>query len=584
MDIFAIISLIGGLALFLYGMNIMGEGLEKLAGSRLEKIFEKLTSNKFKGLILGMTITAIIQSSSTTTVMLVGFVNSGIMKLSQAIPIIMGSNIGTTITSWILSLSGLESDNFFIRMLKPTSFSPIIALVGIILIMTKKSDKAKVIGNALLGFSILMFGMDTMSSAVEPLSEVPEFKEVMAKFSNPFLGVIVGTVLTAIIQSSAASIGMLQSLSNANLITFGSAIPIILGQNIGTCATALLSCIGANKNAKRVAIVHLFFNVIGTVVFLSVFYILNAFFNFTFLNDTVSSFNIAVVHTVFNVVATIIMFPLTNLLEKLAYLVIKDTEEKEEVQMLDERILNTPSVALEQSRNVTNKMCEKTIKAIMLSLDVFKSYDEAKVEKVKTYETMVDAYEDRIGSYLLRLNSCNLSETDGKCISELLHVIGDFERISDHAMNIIEISEELHSKKIEFSNDAYEEMMVLIHAITDILNMTAKAFENNDVELAHQIEPLEEVIDRLRVEMRNRHIQRLKDGKCTMELGFVFTDLLTELERVSDHCSNIAVCMIQIEENNAVEVHEYLSVLSKDSEFEKQCQDFAVNYKLPKQA
>ena len=584
MDIFAVISLIGGLALFLYGMNIMGEGLEKLAGSKLEKIFEKLTSNKFKGLILGMTVTAIIQSSSTTTVMLVGFVNSGIMKLSQAIPIIMGSNIGTTITSWILSLSGLESDNFFIKMLKPTSFSPIIALVGIILIMTKKSDKAKVIGNALLGFSILMFGMNTMGSAVEPLSEVPEFREVMAKFSNPFLGVIVGAVLTAIIQSSAASVGMLQSLSNANLITFGSAIPIILGQNIGTCATALLSCIGANKNAKRVAIVHLFFNVIGTVVFLAIFYTLNAFFDCTFLNDNVSSFNIAVVHTIFNVVATIIMFPFINLLEKLAFLVIKDTEEKEEVQMLDERILNTPSVALEQSRNVTNKMCEKTIKAIMLSLDVFKSYDEAKAEKVRTYETMVDAYEDRIGSYLLKLNSRNLSETDSKCISELLHVIGDFERISDHAMNIIEISEELHSKKIEFSNDAYEEMMVLIHAITDILNMTAKSFENNDVELAHQVEPLEEVIDRLRLEMRNRHIQRLKDGKCTMELGFVFTDLLTELERVSDHCSNIAVCMIQIEENNAVEVHEYLNVLSKDSEFEKQCQDFAVNYRLPKQA
>lgn len=584
MDIFAVISLIGGLALFLYGMNIMGEGLEKLAGSKLEKIFEKLTSNKFKGLILGMTVTAIIQSSSTTTVMLVGFVNSGIMKLSQAIPIIMGSNIGTTITSWILSLSGLESDNFFIKMLKPTSFSPIIALVGIILIMTKKSDKAKVIGNALLGFSILMFGMNTMGSAVEPLSEVPEFREVMAKFSNPFLGVIVGAVLTAIIQSSAASVGMLQSLSNANLITFGSAIPIILGQNIGTCATALLSCIGANKNAKRVAIVHLFFNVIGTVVFLTIFYTLNAFCNFTFLNDNVSSFNIAVVHTIFNVVATIIMFPFINLLEKLAYLVIKDTEEKEEVQMLDERILNTPSVALEQSRNVTNKMCEKTIKAIMLSLDVFKSYDEAKAEKVRTYETMVDAYEDRIGSYLLKLNSRNLSETDSKCISELLHVIGDFERISDHAMNIIEISEELHSKKIEFSNDAYKEMMVLIHAITDILNMTTKSFENNDVELAHQVEPLEEVIDRLRLEMRNRHIQRLKDGKCTMELGFVFTDLLTELERVSDHCSNIAVCMIQIEENNAVEVHEYLNVLSKDSEFEKQCQDFAVNYRLPKQA
>lgn len=584
MDFFSILTLIGGLALFLYGMNAMGDGLAKVSGGKLEKILENLTSSPIKAVLLGAAVTGVIQSSSATTVMVVGFVNSGIMKLSQAIPIIMGSNIGTTITSWILSLSGLESDNFFIKMLKPTSFSPIIALVGIILIMTKKSDKAKVIGNALLGFSILMFGMNTMGSAVEPLSEVPEFREVMAKFSNPFLGVIVGAVLTAIIQSSAASVGMLQSLSNANLITFGSAIPIILGQNIGTCATALLSCIGANKNAKRVAIVHLFFNVIGTVVFLAIFYTLNAFFDFTFLNDNVSSFNIAVVHTIFNVVATIIMFPFINLLEKLAYLVIKDTEEKEEVQMLDERILNTPSVALEQSRNVTNKMCEKTIKAIMLSLDVFKSYDEAKAEKVRTYETMVDAYEDRIGSYLLKLNSRNLSETDSKCISELLHVIGDFERISDHAMNIIEISEELHSKKIEFSNDAYEEMMVLIHAITDILNMTAKSFENNDVELAHQVEPLEEVIDRLRLEMRNRHIQRLKDGKCTMELGFVFTDLLTELERVSDHCSNIAVCMIQIEENNAVEVHEYLNVLSKDSEFEKQCQDFAVNYRLPKQA
>lgn len=584
MDIFAVISLIGGLALFMYGMHVMGESLEKLAGGKLEKTFEKLTSNKFKGLLLGMTVTAIIQSSSTTTVMLVGFVNSGIMKLSQAIPIIMGSNIGTTITSWILSLSGLESDNFFIKMLKPTSFSPIIALIGIILIMTKKNDKTKVIGNALLGFAVLMFGMDTMSSAVKPLSEIPEFREVMAKFSNPFLGVIVGAVLTAIIQSSSTSVGMLQSLSNANLITFGSAIPIILGQNIGTCVTALLSCIGANKNAKRVAVVHLFFNVIGTVVFLIIFYTLNAFLNFTFLNDTISGFNVAVVHTIFNVVATAIMFPLINVLEKLAYLVVKDTEEKEELQMLDERLLNTPSVALEHSKNVTTKMGEKTIKAITLALDVFKNYDEHKAEKVTIYENMVDAYEDRIGSYLLKLSSRNLSESDSRCVSELLHVIGDFERISDHAMNIVEIAEELHIKKIEFSNDAYDELMVLIHAITDILDMTEKCFANNDIQLAHQVEPLEEVIDRLRVEMRNRHIQRLKDGKCTMELGFVFTDLLTELERVSDHCSNIAVCMIQIEENNAVEVHEYLNVLTKDSQFEKQCQDFSINYQLPKQA
>ncbi|MCD7799593.1 MAG: Na/Pi cotransporter family protein [Ruminococcus sp.] len=584
MDIFAVISLIGGLAMFLYGMNVMGESLEKLAGGKLEKIFEKLTSNRLKGLLLGMTVTAVVQSSSTTTVMLVGFVNSGIMKLSQAISIIMGANIGTTITSWILSLSGLESDNFFIKMLKPSSFAPIIALIGIILVMSKKNDKTKVIGNALLGFAILMTGMSTMSSSVEPLAEIPEFKELLAKFSNPVLGVLVGAILTAVIQSSAASVGMLQSLSNNGLITFGSAIPIILGQNIGTCATALLSCIGANKNAKRVAVVHLYFNVIGTVVFLIGFYALNSLLEFAFLNDAITSFNVAIVHTIFNLVTTIIMFPMINILEKLAYLTVKDTEEKEEIQMLDERLLNTPTVALEQARNVTIKMAEKTIKSITLALDVFKNYDSKKADKVVVYENMVDAYEDRIGSYLLKLSSRNLTETDSKSTSELLHVIGDFERISDHAMNIIEISEELHSKKNEFSNDAYEELMVLMHAITDVLDMTAKSFANNDINLAHQVEPLEEVIDRLRLEMRNRHIQRLKDGKCTMELGFIFTDLLTELERVSDHCSNIAVCMIQIEENNAVEVHEYLNVLSKDSEFEKQCQNFATNYKLPKQA
>lgn len=584
MDIFAIISLIGGLALFMYGMHIMGESLEQLAGGKLEKIFEKLTSNKFKGLILGMTVTAIIQSSSTTTVMLVGFVNSGIMKLSQAIPIIMGSNIGTTITSWILSLSGLESDNFLIKMLKPTSFAPIVSLIGIVLIMTKKGDKFKTIGNALLGFSILMFGMDTMGSSVEPLSENEQFKEIMAMFSNPILGVLVGAILTAIIQSSAASIGMLQSLSNKGLITFGSAIPIILGQNIGTCATALLSCIGANKNAKRVAVVHLFFNVIGTFVFLILFYSLDAIIGFTFLESEVTSFNIAIVHTIFNVVATLIMFPFINFLEKLAYVVIKDTEEKEEIQILDERLLQTPSVALEQAKSVTVKMAEKTIKSITLALDVFKDYDSKKAEKVIIYENMVDAYEDRIGSYLVKLSSKNLSESDSKSISELLHVIGDLERISDHAINIVETSEEMHTKKIEFSNYAYEEMMVLIHAVTDVLNMTEKCFAENDVNLAHQIEPLEEVIDRLRLEMRSRHIQRIKNGKCTMELGFLYTDLLTELERISDHCSNIAVCMIQIEENNTFDFHEYINNLTENKDFENSVDDFSKNYKLPKRA
>lgn len=584
MDIFAVISLIGGLAMFMYGMNVMGESLEKLAGGKLEKIFEKLTSNPFKGLILGMTVTAIIQSSSTTTVMLVGFVNSGIMKLSQAISIIMGANIGTTITSWILSLSGIEGDSFFIKMLKPSSFSPIIALIGIILIMSKKGDKTKVIGNALLGFSILMFGMDTMSSSVKPLAEVPEFKEILAKFSNPVLGVLVGAILTAIIQSSAASVGMLQSLSQTGMITFGSAIPIILGQNIGTCATALLSCIGANKNAKRVAIVHLYFNVIGTFIFLAIFYTLNALFDFTFLNDTVTGFNIAIVHTIFNLVTTIVMFPLINVLEKLAYLTIKETEEKEEIQILDERLLNTPSVALEQARNVTVTMAEKTLKSIMLALEVFKNYDSKKAEKVIVYENMVDAYEDRIGSYLVKLGAKNLSEADSKSTSELLHVIGDLERISDHAINIVETSEEMISKKIKFSADAYDELIVLVNAVSDVLNMTEKCFANNDISLAHKIEPLEEVIDRLRLELRNRHIQRLKNGKCTMELGFLYTDLLTELERVSDHCSNIAVCMIQIEENNAFDFHEYTNHLSENEEFESRVDSFSKNYQLPKRS
>ncbi len=584
MDIFSVISLIGGLAMFMYGMNVMGESLEKLAGGKLEKIFEKLTSNRFKGLLLGMLVTAVIQSSSTTTVMLVGFVNSGIMKLSQAISIIMGANIGTTITSWILSLSGLDGDSFFIKMLKPTSFSPIIALIGIVLIMSKKSDKTKVIGNALLGFSILMFGMSTMGDAVKPLAEVPGFKETLAKFSNPVLGVLVGAVLTAIIQSSAASVGMLQSLSNSGLITFGSAIPIILGQNIGTCATALLSCVGANKNAKRVAVVHLYFNVIGTVVFLIGFYALNQFIGFTFLNDEVSSFKIAVVHTIFNLVTTIIMFPMVNVLEKLAYMTVKDTEEKEEVQILDERLLNTPSVALEHAKNVTVKMGEKTLKSITLALEVFKEYDKKKAEKVITYENMVDAYEDRIGSYLVKLSSKNLSENDSKTISELLHVIGDFERISDHAINIVETTEEMVTKKIDFSKHAYEEMLVLITAVTDVLNMTEKCFAENDTQLAHQIEPLEEVIDRLRYEMRDRHIQRIKNGKCTMELGFLYTDLLTELERISDHCSNIAVCMIQLEENNTLDFHEYINTLSENQDFEKRVKSFSKNYQLPKRA
>ena len=583
MSIFDVFSLLGGLALFLYGMNVMSAKLEKLAGSKLETIFEKLTSNIFKSLLLGIGVTAIIQSSSATTVMLVGFVNSGIMTLSQVIPIIMGSNIGTTVTSWLLSMSGISGDSFFIKLLNPKAFSPILALIGIVLTMVSKKDKNKDIGGILLGFAILMTGMETMSGSVEGLKEVPQFTSMFTLFSNPILGVLVGAVLTAIIQSSSASVGILQALSTTGSITFGSAVPIIMGQNIGTCVT-LLSGIGANKSAKRVAIVHLYFNIIGTVIFMVGFYGLNAIINFSFIDDQVSAFNIAIVHTIFNVTATLILLPFNKVLEKLAYLTIKDDQSKEQNELLDERLLNTPTVAVENCHSLTITMGEVSKKTISTAISSIGNYTSDAETFVSENETLTDDYEDKIGTYLVKLSSKNLSENDSKYISEYLHIIGDFERIADHATNVMETSKEMYEKNIKFSKTACKELNILYSAINEILSLSLDALQSNDTVKASNVEPLEEAIDRIILELKNRHIERLKQDACTIENGFIFCDILTNLERVSDHCSNIAVCIIQIN-NGDFETHRYINdIKNSGEEFEVKCKTYLDKYALPTMA
>lgn len=586
MTIFNFISLLGGLALFLYGMNVMSYKLEKLAGGSLEKIFEKLTSNRFKGLLLGVLVTAVVQSSSATTVMLVGFVNSGIMRLSQAISIIMGANIGTTVTTWLLSLSGLEGDSILIQLCKPENFAPVFALVGIILRMANKSGKKNDIGGILIGFALLMMGMDTMGNSVEPLRESKAFENLMLLFSNPVLGVLVGALLTAVIQSSAASVGMLQSLSQSGKITFGSALPIILGQNIGTCVTAILSSAGANKNARRVAVVHLYFNIIGTVIAMIIYYTLDAFIDFSFANNTVTGFSIAIVHTIFNLGTTALLLPFTGLLEKLAYLTVRDDEKKGDAEapvLLDDRFLSTPGVAIEQCRNVTNRMASLAKTTILLSLDLYNTYDDEKAQMVTVNEDVIDTYEDIIGTYLVKLSGRSLTMDDSRSVSCLLHAIGDFERISDHAVNIQETAKEIHDKNIRFSDSAKRELSVMFRAVEDILDLTVKAFEERDPALARKVEPLEEVVDTLRAEMKSRHIKRLRDKTCTIEQGFVFTDLLTDLERVSDHCSNVAVNLIQISDDS-FENHQYLNTLKQDDnkEFIDQYKEYAIKYLLPK--
>lgn len=573
MDIFSVLTMVGGLALFLYGMQVMGDGLAKVSGGKLERILENLTSNPIKAVLLGAGVTAVIQSSSATTVMVVGFVNSGIMKLNQAVGIIMGANIGTTVTSWILSLSGLQGDNVFVKLCKPSSFSPLLAVIGVIFLLFIKDEKKKDIGAIMVGFAVLMFGMETMSDAVKPLANVPEFTGILTAFSNPVLGMIAGAVLTAIIQSSSASVGILQALCVTGAVSYGVAIPIIMGQNIGTCVTALLSSIGATKNAKRAAMVHLYFNIIGTVVFMVLFYTVNAVVGFPFLGTATNAAGIAVIHSLFNVFATMLLLPFGKGLEKLAYLTIRDDvqpaeveEERKELQLLDSRFLEKPAFAMEQSVHVANKMAEESKRTLFTAMDLLWNYTEDGAKKVGELENLVDQYEDELGTYLVKLSRQNLSVRDSHTLSIVLHCIGDFERISDHAINIMEAAQEMHDKKLIFSPKAEEELKVFSRAVQDIVEKAYAVFRDQDEKLAQKVEPLEAVVDELNQEVKKRHIHRLREGKCTIELGFILSDITTSLERVADHCSNIAVCVTQVREDT-YDTHGYLnSVKNEDSE------------------
>ena len=581
-DIFNILELIGGLAVFLYGMNILSEALEKQSGGSLRKILESLTSNPFKGLLLGIGVTAIIQSSSATTVMVVGFVNSGIMRLSQSIGIIMGANIGTTVTAWFLSLTGIEGDNLFLKLLKPTSFSPVLAIVGIALVMFAKTTKKKDTGTILLGFAILMFGMDMMSEAVKPLADVPEFTRILTLFSNPFFGVLAGTLLTALIQSSSASVGILQALSVTGSMTFGVAIPIITGQNIGTCVTALLSSAGANKNAKRAAIVHLVFNVLGTLSFLILFYVLNSFLRFEFVDKPINAAMIAVVHTTFNVFATVLLFPFNKLLEKIACMIIKDEKAAvEPSKLLDERFLSTPSVAIGRAKKLTCEMATLSCDMISKAIAMIDDFDDAKAQELNELEEKIDVYEDELGTYLVKLSSKSLSTADSHEISKLLHSIGDFERIGDHAINLSESAQEISEKNIVFTDEAKKEMEIISEAVKEILSLAVKAFVDDDVSLASQVEPLEEVIDDLKTLLKTNHINRVKNGDCTIEIGFVFSDIITDFERVADHCSNVAACLIQIDKD-IFDTHKYLSGVKKygENSFKEQYEMYAEKYRV----
>ncbi len=587
MDIFGILTMIGGLALFLYGMNTMGQGLEKLSGSRLEKILEKLTSNPIKSVALGALVTAVIQSSSATTVMVVGFVNSGIMKLSQAVGVIMGANIGTTITSWLLSLTGIEDGNLFVQLLKPTSFTPILAIIGIFMIMMSKSSRKKDVGSILLGFTVLMAGMEMMKGAVEPLAENESFRSILTMFSNPLLGVLAGAVITAILQSSSASVGILQAVCDTGAVTYSSAIPIIMGQNIGTCVTALLSCVGASKNAKRAALVHLYFNLIGTLLFMAIFYSINALFPLEFVGEPAGQVGIAIIHSVFNVFATLALLPFAKGLEKLACLTIRDKQTdaekpKEEYRILDPRFLATPSVALEQCKQAAGKMSDCARSTLRMSIALLSSYNEQDCTRVDSNEDIVDIYEDKLGSYLLNLGSKSMTVSENQTVNMLLHCISDFERISDHAVNIKDCAVEMHEKQLEFSKKAMNEIRIFSDAVNEILDTAVKAFERNDTKLAKSVEPLEEVIDKLSGEIRDRHIRRLRKGKCTIEMGFVLTDIVTNFERVADHCSNIAVCLIQISENN-FDTHNYLNELKAqdNKEFRDKFAKYREKYMLP---
>lgn len=580
MDFFDVLTLLGGLSLFLFGMNLMGNSLEKCAGSSLKVLLSKLTSRKILGFLTGLGVTAVIQSSSATTVMVVGFVNSGLLSLRQAIGVIMGANVGTTVTAWILSLTGLDGESFFIRLLEPTSFSPVLALIGVGLTMMAKSERKKDVGMILLGFAVLMFGMDTMSGAVAGLQDVPEFQSIFLMFTNPVLGVLAGAILTAIIQSSSASVGILQALSATGQVTYGAAIPIIMGQNIGTCVTAMISSVGANKNAKRAAVVHLLFNIIGTCVWLSVFYLINAVVHFDFVGNSIDQLGIAVVHTTFNVLCTALLFPFSGLLEKLACRLVRDDKVPEQIQILDERLLSTPPVAIGRCQEVAETMARISMDALRTGCRLIEHYDAKEAQAVRETEKEADQYEDMLGTYLVKLGRENLSERDNRQVSKLLHIIGDFERISDHAVNVVESAEEMRSKGLHFSPQAKQELNVLTSAVGEIMDLSLDAFLKDDPDLAVKVEPLEQVVDTLKEQLRNRYILRLQRGECTIELGFVWSDLLTDLERVADHCSNIAGCVIEMS-HGSLDVHEYLDYIKGGSiAFQRAYNAYARKYAL----
>ncbi len=568
MTIFDVFSLLGGVALLLYGVKLLGQGLEKKAGGKLKSLLAACTSTKFKGFLLGVGITALIQSSATTTVMVVGFVNSGILTLGQAIGIIMGANLGTSVTSWIMSLIGVDSDVMWVQFLKPQSFTPLIAFAAIILLLMFKKDAKKAdTASILFGLAFLMYGMQNITAAVSGLKDVPEFAQLMGMFSNPLLGVLAGAVITAIIQSSAASVGILQAISLNGQLTYSSAIPIIMGQNIGTCVTAMLSSLGANKNAKRAAFIHLSFNTIGTLVWLTIYSILNAVLRPAISDEAVTPLGIAICHSAFNVLTIVTLAPFNKLLEKLACAVIKEGSDKGEFALLDERLLSTPSVAIERSRTVAISMAHEAVRSLELSFEILFDYNEKKAKKVRELEDSVDKYEDSLGTYLVKITDHNITEQGSQEVTKLLHTIGDLERLSDHAVNIVESAEEINDKELHFSDKAQKEIRVMLDAVTEILHLSVSAFETNDLKKAVSVEPLESVVDLLKVQIKTAHIERLRKQECTMEMGFVLSDMLTNLERISDHCSNIAVCMIEVS-HHSFEMHEYISTLKRDSSIE----------------
>lgn len=582
MDIFSLIKVAGGLAFFLYGMNVMSTGLERMAGGKLEKLLRSMTDNIFKSLALGAGITIAIQSSSATTVMLVGLVNSGIMKIEQSVGIIMGSNIGTTLTAWLLSLVGIESNNFFLRMLKPENFSLVFALIGVLLIMSGKRAKQRSIGSIMVGFAVLMYGMKLMSDAVSPLADMPEFSNILTAFNNPLFGVIIGAVVTGIIQSSAASVGILQALALTGSITYGMATPIIMGQNIGTCVTSLISSIGVNKNAKKVAVIHITFNVIGTVIFMVVYFLLRAVLDMPFMEMPINSFGIALVHSIFNLVTTIILIPFNKGLVTIANMFMsKNGEEEEETIILDERLLATPSIAISEANIASLDMARIAKSELIAALDLFNEYSEDKADEIANLENRLDSYEDAVGSYMVKLNGTELSEEDSLQSNKILYAIGDFERLGDHGVNIMYSIRKAIDQELEFTDDAKSELKVLSEAVKEILYLATKAYTGNNIDAAICVEPLEQVIDQIVLTMKARHMERLKEGRCSIEMGFILQDVLLNCSRISDHCSNIAAAVIEIYERHSYDTHKYLNkVKAGDSRFDDMYEEYSDKYSI----